>query len=216
VQLKMALDAAGCVAAGDGAPVWVTGVEARAYAHLLRAEADAILVGSGTVLADDPELTCRLPGLGERSPDRIVLDARLRTPVTAKVFRENKVKTRIWVATTVEGYSTAESGAMRGNALVLDVGSHDGRSLDLDGLLDILADNGLTRLMVEGGPTVWQAFLAAGFVDEVCVVTGPKAADGPTISVIEGDYARHFARFGLKEAGSRMLGADRLRVYRRD
>ncbi|MEZ5856378.1 MAG: bifunctional diaminohydroxyphosphoribosylaminopyrimidine deaminase/5-amino-6-(5-phosphoribosylamino)uracil reductase RibD [Hyphomicrobiaceae bacterium] len=96
VQLKMALDARGRVAAGDGAPVWVTGPEARAYAHLLRARADAILVGSGTVLADDPELTCRLPGLAHRSPDRIVLDTRLRTPPTAKVYRQGLNRPRVW------------------------------------------------------------------------------------------------------------------------
>ena len=216
VQLKMALDSAGQVAAGDGAPVWVTGPEARAYAHLLRAEADAILVGSGTVLADDPELTCRLPGLSARSPDRIVLDARLRTPATAKVYRQNTQKTRIWVATAGEGAASSGTAERRGNALVLDVGSHDGRSLDLDGLLDTLASNGLTRLMVEGGPTVWQAFLATGFVDEACVVTGPEVAQGPAIPVIEGDQAEHFARFGLRETEMRLLGPDRLRIFRRD
>jgi len=215
VQIKMALDAAGRVAAGDGAPVWVTGPEARAFAHHLRAEADAILVGSGTVLADDPELTCRLPGLAERSPDRIVLDARLRTPATAKVYRQNTVKTRIWVATASEGGGEAAAGR-RGNAIVLDVGSPDGRSLDLDGLLDTLAENGLTRLMVEGGPTVWAAFLGAGFVDEACVITSATAAEGATIPVIEGDPESYFGRFGLRAALTRMLGPDRLCVFRRE
>ena len=66
VQLKMALDQHGKVAAGNGAPVWVTGRDARAYAHLLRAETDGIIVGSGTVFADDPELNCRLPGMASR------------------------------------------------------------------------------------------------------------------------------------------------------
>lgn len=216
VQLKMALDAKGQVAAGNGAPVWVTGPEARAYAHLLRAEADAILVGSGTVLADDPELTCRLPGMASRSPDRIVLDTRLRTPAAAKVYRRTAEKPRVWVAASVgeEGRSTPTHGD--GGPLIFDVGSPDGRSLDLDGLLDSLAENGVTRLMVEGGPTVWMAFLSAGCVDEVCIVTGHGTAAGPAIPVIEGDHAAFLARYQLREQLARMLGPDRLVVYRRD
>ncbi len=216
VQLKMALDAKGQVAAGNGAPVWVTGPEARAYAHLLRAEADAILVGSGTVLADDPELTCRLPGMANRSPDRIVLDTRLRTPVTAKVYRCATGKPRVWVAAAIgeEGRIGPTHG--EGGPLIFDVGSPDGRSLDLDGLLDSLAESGVTRLMVEGGPTVWMAFLNAGFVDEVCIVTGPGVATGPAIQVIEGDHATFLARYQLREQATRMLGPDRLVIYRRD
>ena len=268
VQLKMALDAGGRIAAGDGAPVWVTGTEARAYAHLLRAEADAILVGSGTVLADDPELTCRLPGLGARSPDRIVLDTRLRTPASAKVYRQNSTKERVlpgapvaheqprilprapvaheqprvlprapvaheqprvlprapvaheqprvWIAAAIGEAERDASAHCQGGALVFDVGSRDGRALDLDGLLDTLAVNGITRLMVEGGPTVWHAFLVAGFVDEVCVVTAPTRANGATIAVIEGDHDAFFARFNLHPALSRGLGADRLAIYRRE
>lgn len=216
VQIKMALDAGGRVAAGDGAPVWVTGPEARAYAHLLRAEADAILVGSGTVLADDPELTCRLPGLAHRSPDRVVLDTRLRTPASAKVYRQSTTKPRVWVAAAVGDAGRDASVHGRGGALIFDVGSPDGRSLDLDGLLDSLAANGITRLLVEGGPTVWMAFLAAGFVDEVCVVTAPTPAAGPTHAVIDGLQAPFFDRYGLKPAGSRHLGADMLCTWRRD
>ena len=216
VQLKMALDAKGQVAAGNGAPVWVTGPEARAYAHLLRAEADAILVGSGTVLADDPELTCRLPGMADRSPDRIVLDTRLRTPTTAKIYRRAKSKPRVWVAAAVgeEGRATTTHG--EDGPQVFDVGSPDGRSLDLDGLLDTLADRGITRLMVEGGPTVWMAFLNAGFVDEVCIVTGHGTATGPAIPVIKTNHGTFLAQYQLREHSSRMLGPDRLVIYRRD
>lgn len=215
VQLKMALDSGGRVAAGDGAPVWVTGAEARAFAHLLRARADAILVGAGTVIADDPELTCRLPGLAARSPDRIVLDTRLRTPPTAKVYRQGATRPRVWVAAALD---VMDEGVPHGNAMLLDAGSMDGGSLDLEGLLATLAQNGLTRLLVEGGPTVWHAFLAGGLVDEVCLISAGGSAEGPTIPVVTGDRDAYFDRFKLAPvpARQRALGADRLFVYRRE
>jgi diaminohydroxyphosphoribosylaminopyrimidine deaminase/5-amino-6-(5-phosphoribosylamino)uracil reductase len=202
------------VAAGDGGPVWVTGPEARAYAHLLRARADAILVGAGTVIADDPELTCRLPGLTVRSPDRIVLDTRLRTSPTAKVYRQGATKPRVWVAAALD---VMDVGAAHGDAMLLDAGSMDGGSLDIEGLLATLARNGLTRLLVEGGPTVWYAFLAAGLVDEVCLVVG-NSSDAATIPVITGDRDAYFSRYKLLPVASRQrsLGADQLLVYRRE
>ena len=87
VQLKVAVSGDGLIAPGEGAPVWVTGPEARAYAHLLRAHADAILVGRKTVEDDDPELTCRLPGLANRSPRRVILDPKFRISPTFKMFQ---------------------------------------------------------------------------------------------------------------------------------
>ena len=215
VQLKMALDGRGRVAAGDGAPVWVTGPEARAFAHLLRARADAILVGAGTILADDPELTCRLPGLAARSPDRIVLDTRLRTPPTAKVYRQGTARPRVWVAAALD---VMDDGTGHGDAMLLDAGAMDGGSLDLETLLATLARNGLTRLLVEGGPTVWHAFLAAGLVDEVCLIAGQGVAGGASIPVVTGDRAAYFDRYKLVPVPSRhrTLGADSLFVYRRE
>lgn len=215
VQLKMALDAGGRVAAGDGAPVWVTGTEARAFAHLLRARADAILVGAGTVIADDPELTCRLPGLAHRSPDRIVLDTRLRTPPTAKVYRLSLSKPRSWVAAALDVMAT---GAAHGDAMVLDAGAMDGGALDLEGLLATLAGNGMTRLLVEGGPTVWHAFLAAGLVDEVCLIQSHARMDSATIPVVTGAQVDFFGNYKLLPVPkrSRSLGSDHLLVFRRE
>src|SRR5262245_6646428 len=86
VQLKVAVGGDGLIAPGDGAPVWVTGPDVRAYAHLLRARADAVLVGRKTVDDDDPELTCRLPGLASRSPRRVVLDPAFRISPQLRMF----------------------------------------------------------------------------------------------------------------------------------
>ncbi len=215
VQIKLALGAEGAVPAGNGAPVWITSPEARAYAHFLRAEADAILVGAGTVLADDPELTCRLPGLMHRSPDRIVIDSALKTPPKAKVYRQQGERPRVWVAAArMEGGVQPETYGHGGPA-VLAIARTKAGNLDLVNLLARLAEHGITRLMVEGGPGIWRAFLMAGVVDEACVAVAPIPVAGEKIQVIEGEHADYFAGHGLVPVAYRMLGPDRLTIYRR-
>ena len=86
VQIKLAVDAEGRVPLGTGEPVWVTGEAARDQAHLLRARTDAILVGRKTIEADDPTLTCRLPGLEDRSPVRVILASQCNVPPKARIF----------------------------------------------------------------------------------------------------------------------------------
>ena len=95
VTLKLAVGADGLIPKGEGAPRWITGPDARAHGHLLRARHDAILVGRGTILADNPSLTCRLPGMTCRSPVRVVLDRRLRTPPEARLFDDLMVP--VWI-----------------------------------------------------------------------------------------------------------------------
>ena len=96
VTLKLAVGSDGLVPRGEGgAPIWITGDLARAHAHLLRARTDAILVGRGTVVADNPSLTCRLPGMECRSPVRVILDRRLRTPTDARLFED--VMVPVWL-----------------------------------------------------------------------------------------------------------------------
>jgi diaminohydroxyphosphoribosylaminopyrimidine deaminase / 5-amino-6-(5-phosphoribosylamino)uracil reductase len=221
VQIKMALDAGHRVALGDGAPVWVTSPEARAYAHLLRAEADAILVGAGTVLADDPELTCRLPGLAGRSPRRVILDSSLRTSATAKVYSAADTLpgaryAQIWLATTADEARVMASPHAANRALMtLDVHpSVDGR-IGLRPLLSRLAANGVTRLLVEGGPTMWVAFLSAGLVDELIVAVSPQPSTGSTRAVAGADLDAHFAAYGMIPIARRAVGPDTLHTFRR-
>ena len=95
VILKLALGSDDLVPQGHGSPNFVTGPDARAHAHLLRARSDAVLVGRGTVAADNPSLTCRLPGMACRSPVRVVLDSRLRTPPSARLFEDEMVP--VWL-----------------------------------------------------------------------------------------------------------------------
>lgn len=205
VQIKMALDAGGAIAEGDGAPVWVTGPEARALAHMLRAEADAIVVGSGTVMADDPELTCRLPGLAARSPDRVVLDASLRTSPTARVYRSGKPGPRVWLASR-----TGTTG--RHTALPLETGADEG----LPSVLAALARNGITRILVEGGPRLWQDFFDAGLVDEVVVMSAPHRIEGASRPILDRDPEAHFSALGFRLADRRAAAADRILTFRRE
>src|SRR6185295_1659521 len=215
VTLKLAVGSDGLVPRGEGgAPTWLTGDLTRAHAHLLRARTDAILVGRGTVVADNPSLTCRLPGMECRSPVRVVLDRRLRTPLDARLFKDEMVP--IWfICASDEELPNAEEFQERG-AEVISV------DIDADGLpsikdaLEQLAMRGITRLLVEGGPSVAQVFLAADLVDEAIIYQGAKPAgiDGLLPFVSEGlDRLSEGGHFTLVE--SRQFGPDRMTKWRR-
>jgi diaminohydroxyphosphoribosylaminopyrimidine deaminase / 5-amino-6-(5-phosphoribosylamino)uracil reductase len=214
VQLKMALGADGRIARGDGKPVWVTGEQARADGHLLRAEADAILVGGMTVRADDPELTCRLPGLGQRSPIRIVFSPKLGLPLDRKLVAAAATQP-VWLVTGApSGRADAEISA-RGVQIV-----HVPEALmgvaGMAAVMRTLAVKGITRLLVEGGPRTWAACLEARLVDEVVVYQGPEPAPVNGLDVFpNGGMEAYFSLFGLVRAESERLGADVRLVYRR-
>ena len=167
--LKIAQSADGYVADAKGNSRWITSEDARRHGHLLRARHDAILVGIGTVLADDPELTCRLPGLEHRSPLRIVLDSQLKTPVTSKLVRTARDHpTIIFTAASKGGDALAAQGVS-----IERVGaSNDGRP-DIAAVLQTLGRSGITRLLVEGGPAVHASFLDRSLVDMIHVYRAP-------------------------------------------
>lgn len=173
VTLKLALDSVGDVPRGDGAnPVFITSEEARAHGHLLRARNDAILIGAGTLRDDNPVLTCRLPGLADRSPLRVVL-AR-----DAIDWQSTRMLSTVPAAPVlvVTSYATAQHPMPEGVdiATVPIVGGH----LWLPAVMEALVARGITRLLVEGGPTMWRAFADASFVDEAVLYMAPKVPGG--------------------------------------
>src|SRR3954451_24600582 len=180
VILKLAVSADDKIAAAGRKAVAITGEAAKTRVHLLRAHCDAILVGIGTVLADDPLLTCRLPGMQARSPVRVVLDRALRMPGASKLVQSAR-QTPLWVAAsdTAEAAAAMKLGAAGGQ--VIRVAAADGwPGLDLRSVLAALAKKGITRLMVEGGVRVASSFVAAGLDDEIWLLRGPDhvGADG--------------------------------------
>jgi diaminohydroxyphosphoribosylaminopyrimidine deaminase/5-amino-6-(5-phosphoribosylamino)uracil reductase len=178
VILKLAVSSDDKIAAAGHQPVAISGEAAKARVHLLRAQCDAILVGIGTVLADDPKLTCRLPGMEAQSPVRVVLDRSLRMPGASQLVHSAR-EVPLWVMTANTSEAPAASRLGAAGAQVIRVATAPS-GLDLAAVLHALADKGITRLMVEGGSRVASSFVAAGLVDEVWLLRGPDAigADG--------------------------------------
>jgi diaminohydroxyphosphoribosylaminopyrimidine deaminase/5-amino-6-(5-phosphoribosylamino)uracil reductase len=212
--LKLAVSADGKAGAAGRKPAAVTGEEARTRVHALRAASDAILVGVGTVLSDDPSLTCRLPGMSKRSPVRIVLDAKLRVPLAGGVIATAN-ETPTWVFTGPNSSAMAEEILRAKGAEVLRVKESGGR-LDLDEVTKTLAERGITRLMVEGGPTVAGAFVQADLVDEVMLFRSPKTLGADAIDALEGVSLQALTQSSkLKPAGTEPVGVDTLEIYER-
>ena len=217
VILKLEVSADDKIGAAGHRPVSITGAAAGSRVHLLRAQCDAILVGIGTVLADDPQLTCRLPGMAARSPIRVVLDRSLRLPATSRLVRSAR-EHPLWVLTSdlAEAPAAARLGAAGATVIRVDVAAPTLPGLDLGAVLRALADRGVTRLLVEGGARVASSFVAAGLVDEVWLLRGPAAigADGVDaldalpLTAITGSPA-------LMPAASERFADDTLTIYRR-
>jgi diaminohydroxyphosphoribosylaminopyrimidine deaminase/5-amino-6-(5-phosphoribosylamino)uracil reductase len=180
VILKLAVSSDDKIAAAGRKPVAISGEAAKARVHLLRAQCDAVLVGIGTVQADDPLLTCRLPGMAARSPVRAVLDRSLRIPGSSRLVQTAR-ETPLWVMTSnlAEAAAAMKLGAAGAQVIRL-AAAKTPPGLDLGSVLRTLSEKGITRLLVEGGARVASSFVAAGLVDEAWLLRGadPIGADG--------------------------------------
>ena len=212
VTLKLAVSADEKAGLAGRKQAAISGEEARTRVFQMRAASDAILVGIGTVLSDNAQLTCRLPGLFERSPVRVLLDAQLRVPLSTSVVATVR-ETPTWVFASTEASPIAEEVLQQRGCKVFRVRGEDGR-LDLGEVLKVLAGEGITRLLVEGGPTVAASFVSAGLVDEAVLLRSEKSIGDTGIAPLEGLPLSKLTE-GMQPRGSETLGADTLEIYAR-
>lgn len=177
MQVKIATDAEGRIARGrSGQPVWVTSEDARARGHLLRAQADAILVGAGTVADDDPDLTCRLPGLSDLSPVRIVASTRAENLSGTRLLKTARERP-VWIIAGANAAPADLRALEAAGARTFQVATLAGM-LWLPALLEQLAAEGVTRVLVEGGPKLWRSLSGAGLIDEIAWFRAGGTAPG--------------------------------------
>lgn len=214
VTLKLALSADEKIGAAGRRPVAITGEEVRTRVHMFRAQSDAILIGVGTALADDPQLNCRLPGMEPRSPVRVILDRHLRLPRDGYLARTAR-KHPLWIFSGAGGEpSNATVLAAEGAEIIRAPVSEAG--IDLQAVLKELARRGISRLMVEGGAHVAASFVKEDLADEIWlyrspVTIGPDGVpplDGLPLSAVT--QSPHY-----RVRASEALGRDTLTIYER-
>jgi len=220
IQLKLAVGSDGAVPRGGaGKPVFATGDIARAHGHMLRARADAILVGSGTLRDDDPDLTCRLPGLAGCTPIRVVL-AGGQLPAPSIRMAATAAQAPVWIMaaapTLAASWDRAEA-LQRAGCRVLQVGDVGGRPW-LPSVCEALVGEGITRLLVEGGPALWRSFAEAGLADEVRLFRAGAAGEplGRGQLTIPPFLGRLLPGLTLQPVDRRRLGPDDMTTFRHD
>jgi diaminohydroxyphosphoribosylaminopyrimidine deaminase/5-amino-6-(5-phosphoribosylamino)uracil reductase len=205
VTLKLATSLDGRIATAAGESRWITGPEARAFVHGLRSRVDGVMVGSGTALADDPELTARR---GERivhRPVRVLVDSKLRVPVESRLYGHHAgASTWVLCAPRARGVRRAQQAGAR----LFRVSSQRGH-LDLQSGLEAIADHGLTTVLVEGGGQLAAALLRSNLVDEIHWLLAPILLGGdgrPALGPLEFERLRDAVT--LQKARTRRLGRD--------
>jgi diaminohydroxyphosphoribosylaminopyrimidine deaminase / 5-amino-6-(5-phosphoribosylamino)uracil reductase len=209
VTLKLASTLDGRIATRSGESQWITGPAARRLAHVLRGRHDAVMVGVGTVLADNPDLTCRIPGFRRTPVVRVIADSHLRTPLTTRLA-STAAATPTWFLIR-EGTDPARRTAFSNlGAKLIDVpGASAG--VDLTAALQALGTAGLTRLLVEGGGQIAAALLRADLVDRIAWFHAPAIMGGDGWPAVQAfgiealDRMPRFRRHCVTSIGDDML-----------
>ena len=214
VTVKTATTLDGRIATRTGESQWITGPEARARGHWLRAHSDAILTGIGTVIADNPALTCRIEGLEDRSPVRVVVDSTARLPLDGSLARSAKTQP-VWLYTCSDDAARLASLRELGVEVMQIEADSDGRP-DLSVVLSGLADKGITRLLVEAGAVLSGSFFSADLVDEIRWFRSAKLTGGDGLAAIDSfgvEAVAHMRRF--TRASVSAIGPDIMETYLR-
>jgi len=204
VILKLAVTLDGRIAASSGDSRWISSAASRALVHRWRREADAVMVGAATVIADDPRLTCRIEG--GRDPVRVIVDGQLRCPPDATVFRQRSTAPTILV-TTPENRDRAKGAYGLESESVIAVSARDGQ-IALADLMRELARRGWSKVLIEGGAHLAGSALAAGVVDRVAFFVAPRII-GNGLPAVEGLLARTVKQgIALTNFSARRVGDD--------
>lgn len=195
LTLKLAETADGFAAAPAGAPrLKITGEAANGRVHMLRALHDAVMVGAGTALADDPQLTVRLPGLEACKPLRIVLDAHLRLPPSAELAASSQKYPTLIIA--ADGASHEAEGRLAAQGVeIVRVKADAAGHVSLNAALALLGARGLTRIFCEGGPNLAAALIAQRLADEIIIFQSPHSLGQAGLPALDAD-----SRAALKDA----------------
>jgi len=215
VTFKVARTADGFAGGAGGARLAISCTESGEWVHRLRASHDAIMLGIGSVLADDPLLTVRLPGMEIRSPIRVVLDSSLRLPLDAKLV-QGAATVPLWVIAAEDAPVAAEEKLVAVGVEVMRVSRGTDGHLDLLEALRLLATRGITRVFSEGGPTIGEQLALRGLADEVIVSTSPKPLGTKGIVAVRPGLAALLADpeiYAVTEVGQ--IGCDRFEVFTR-
>jgi diaminohydroxyphosphoribosylaminopyrimidine deaminase/5-amino-6-(5-phosphoribosylamino)uracil reductase len=186
----------------------------RTRVHMFRAQSDAILVGVGTALADNPQLNCRLPGMEPRSPVRVILDRHLRLPASSYLAKTAR-KHPLWIFSATGGEPSSAALLEAEGAEIIPAPVTE-RGVDLAGVLKELGRRGISRLMVEGGARVAASFVEAGFADEVWLYRGPVTIGADGVGALDGlplttvTQSPHY-----RVRATETLGRDTLTIYER-
>ena len=215
LTLKLAASIDGRIATGTGESRWITGPRARAEVHLMRAQADAVLVGAGTVRQDDPRLDVRDIGLAEASPVRVVVSGSLALPRESNIGATARDRP-LWLCHHSDPDPARFKAWEEKGAVLIEVPIQPDGQLDLSAMMQRLGDRGLTRVLCEGGGRLAAALLEAGLVDEVVAYTaglvlGEEAV--PSVGMLEVEALQLAPRFRLVEAAR--IGPDVRSRWRR-
>jgi diaminohydroxyphosphoribosylaminopyrimidine deaminase/5-amino-6-(5-phosphoribosylamino)uracil reductase len=211
--LKYASTLDGRIATKTGESQWISGETARAYAHRLRATHDAIMVGIGTARADNPLLNCRLPGLADHSPIRIVVDRKLQLPFESQLVRTAR-QFPLWIVTSDKHEESHVALYEKEGAKIVSVKVNEDGYADPNIAARKLGELGVTRVLVEGGAHLAAALLREDLIDRIDWVTASflMGADGlPAVESLNREKLSEYPRF--KSLGMRKLGDDRLESF---
>jgi len=212
VTLKIATSLDGKIALANGESKWITSEAARRGAHLLRSQHDAVLAGIGTVLADDPELTCRVAGIARKRFVRIVADADARLPTTSRLASSAN-EAAVWLLCASDADAARQAALAQKGVRILHV-ARAASGIDLGRAFALLAREGLTRVLIEGGATLGASALKASLVDQIARFGAPAAIGGDGLSAIGAlGFARMSETLRFKRGETLRLGEDVLETY---